>query len=236
VFPYAAVVGVERTFANPMKVLRDIHGIANILLLSKNTNVKRIFFSSSSEVYGEPVEFPQNEVTTPLNSRLPYAIIKNAGEAFIKSYYKEYKLNYTIFRFFNTYGPCQTDDFVISKFIKAALRGDDIIIYGDGTQSRTFCYIDDNIDATLTAFYNNKYVNDVVNIGSDIEVSIKDLANIIIKLTKSKSRIIHVPPLPEGDMTRRLPDISKMKNLLERQPTTLEKGLMNTIKWFKNSI
>jgi UDP-glucose 4-epimerase len=123
VFHYAAVVGVKRTLANPVMVLNDLKGINNILTLSKNTGVKRVFYTSSSEVYGEPVEFPQNEYTTPLNSRLPYAIVKNAGEAYLRSFKHEYNLDYTIFRLFNTYGPKQSVDFVISKFIMAALRG-----------------------------------------------------------------------------------------------------------------
>ena len=99
-----------------VKVLEDIDGIKNMLTLSKNTGVKRFFFSSSSEVYGEPVSIPQHEETTPLNSRVPYAVVKNVGEAYCKSFYKEYNLDYTIFRFFNTYGPHQTTDFVIGKF------------------------------------------------------------------------------------------------------------------------
>src|SRR5688572_10905005 len=94
VFHYAAVVGVQRTIQNPIMVLNDIHGIQNILDLSKSTGVHRIFYSSSSEVYGEPAEMPQNELTTPLNSRLPYAVVKNVGEAFCKSYQQEYGLNY----------------------------------------------------------------------------------------------------------------------------------------------
>ena len=117
VFHFAAVVGVKRTLENPMMVLEDIEGIKNILSLSKNSCVKRVFYSSSSEVYGEPFEIPQNEQTTPLNSRLPYAIVKNVGEAFFKSYYQEYGLEYTIFRFFNTYGPNQSEDFVVPKFL-----------------------------------------------------------------------------------------------------------------------
>src|SRR5437588_12842334 len=121
-------------------VLDDIKGIQNVLHLAKNTGVKRVFFSSSSEVYGEPVEFPQNEFTTPLNSRLPYAVVKNVGEAFLRSYKQEFDLDYTIFRFFNTYGPKQSSDFVMTKFIKAALANDRITIYGDGSQTRTFCY------------------------------------------------------------------------------------------------
>jgi len=101
--------------------------------------VKRIFFSSSSEVYGEPTELPQNEHTTPLNSRIPYAIVKNAGEAYLRSFKKEYNLDFTIFRFFNTYGSKQSVDFVMSLFISLALRNQDIAIYGDGMQKRTFC-------------------------------------------------------------------------------------------------
>jgi len=230
IFHYAAVVGVKRTLKSPIMVLDDLDGIKNILNLSKNIHVKRIFFSSSSEVYGEPVEFPQNEDTTPLNSKLPYAIVKNAGEAFLKSYKKECNLDYTIFRFFNTYGPKQSTDFVMSRFINLALKDEDITIYGDGKQTRTFCYIEDNLDATMNAFMKNKYINDVVNIGNDIETTILELAEKIIKITKSKSKIIHLPPLPEGDMTRRKPDISKMKKLLGRKLFPLEKGIKKVIE------
>ena len=148
VFHYAAVVGVQRTLQNPIAVLDDVDGIRNILELSKNSGVKRVFFSSSSEVYGEPVEIPQTEHGTPLNSRLPYAIVKNLSEAYLKSYKRMYDLDYTIFRFFNTYGPLQSEDFVVSKFIKQAMNGESITINGDGLQTRTFCYIDDNIEAT----------------------------------------------------------------------------------------
>lgn len=229
VFHYAALVGVKRTLENPVMVLNDITGIKNILTLSKNTSVKRVFFSSSSEVYGEPVEFPQNEETTPLNSRLPYAIVKNVGEAFLKSYYQEYGLQYTIFRFFNTYGPKQSKDFVISKFISSALKNEDITIYGDGLQTRTFCYIDDNVEACIKAFKENKHVNDVLNIGGNIEIPIKQLAEKIIALTGSTSKIVHLPALKEGDMTRRQPDNNKMKNLLGRELLPLEDGLLKVI-------
>lgn len=229
VFHYAAVVGVKRTTDNPVMVLRDIDGIRNVLDLSKNTGVKRVFFSSSSEVYGEPVEIPQNERTTPLNSKLPYAIVKNIGEAFLRSYHKEYGLDYTIFRFFNTYGPKQSRDFVVSKFLRAALAGEDITIYGDGGQTRTFCYIDDNVEACINAFKRGEVMNDVVNIGSDNEITIKALAQLIIELTGSGSRIVHLPPLAEGDMTRRMPDITRMKALLGRDMLPLREGLERII-------
>ena len=229
VFHYAAMVGVLRTLENPVKVLNDINGIRNVLDLSKNTSVKQVYFSSSSEVYGEPVEYPQNEQTTPLNSRLPYAIVKNVGESYLKAYKKEFGLDFTVFRFFNTYGPKQSKDFVVSKFISAALKGEDIKVYGDGSQTRTFCFVDDNIEATTNAFYERKFVNDVVNIGGEIEVPIVELAKLIIKLTKSNSKIVHLPALEEGDMTRRRPDITKMKQLLHRPMLPLEEGLKKVI-------
>ncbi|HEY4800835.1 MAG TPA: NAD-dependent epimerase/dehydratase family protein [Bacteroidia bacterium] len=230
VFHYAAVVGVKRTLENPVKVLNDVTGIKNILNLSKSTGVKRVFYSSSSEVYGEPVELPQHEETTPLNSRLPYAIVKNIGEAYFKSYKQEFDLDYTIFRFFNTYGPKQSKDFVISKFINRALKNQNIEVYGDGKQTRTFCFVDDNVEATTNSFIKNMFVNSVVNIGSDIEMTIIDLAKTIIKLTGSKSKIVHLPPLPEGDMTRRQPDATKMKQLLQRDFISLEKGLKKILE------
>lgn len=230
VFHYAAMVGVKRTQENPVRVLEDISGIKNVLNLSKNTGVKHIYFSSSSEVYGEPVEFPQNEHTTPLNSRLPYAIVKNVGEAYLKSFKKEFDLNYTIFRFFNTYGPKQSKDFVVSKFIASALNNEDITIYGDGSQTRTFCYVDDNIEATTNAFYQKKFENDIVNIGGENEVTICELANTIIGVTGSKSKIVFLPALEEGDMTRRKPDITKMKQLMGRNLLPLEEGLKKLLK------
>ena len=234
VFHYAAVVGVQRTLQNPVMVLDDIKGIENILSLSKNTGVKRIFYSSSSEVYGEPVTLPQNEYTTPLNSRLPYAVVKNIGEAYCRSYHQEFGLDYTIFRFFNTYGPKQSQDFVMSKFLNAALNNQDITIYGDGSQTRTFCYIDDNLDACLTTFKNDAYKNDVYNIGNDDIITIKQLAETIIELTNSKSKIVYLPPLKEGDMTKRQPDISKMKELLNRDLLPYKEGIKKVIKAWTN--
>lgn len=229
VFHYAATVGVQRTLQNPVMVLEDIKGIRNILDLCKNTGVKRVFYSSSSEVYGEPVETPQNEDTTPLNSKLPYAIVKNIGEAFLRSYHREYELNYTIFRFFNTYGPKQSPDFVISKFIKSALKNEDLTIFGDGSQSRTFCYIDDNVEATIGAINCKDCLNNVINIGSTAEISILELAHKIIAITDSDSKIVHLPALKEGDMSRRQPDNSKMMAILNRELLPLDEGLKNIL-------
>jgi UDP-glucose 4-epimerase len=229
VFHYAAVVGVKRTLENPVLVLEDLQGIRNVLTLSKNTGVKRVFYASSSEVYGEPVHLPQHEHTTPLNSRLPYAVVKNAGESFCRSYYQEYGLQYTIFRFFNTYGPKQSPDFVVSRFVDSALENKPITIFGDGLQTRTFCYIDDHLEATVSCLLNNLFIDDVVNIGNDHEISVLDLAKEIIRITGSKSEIVHLPALAEGDMTRRQPDIEKMLCLLNRPMLSLEEGLKKII-------
>ena len=236
VFHYAAVVGVKRTQENPIMVLNDIEGIKNVLQLSKNSSVKRVFFSSSSEVYGEPVELPQNEETTPLNSRVPYAIVKNVGESFFKSYFKSYDLSYTIFRFFNTYGPNQSEDFVIAKFLKAALKGEDITIYGDGLQTRTFCYVDDNINTCIKIFEDNLMLNDVINIGGAIEFTIKEVAQLIIDKTKSSSNIVHLPALKEGDMTRRMPDNSKMIKILQKDLIPLNQGIDLMLKHLDHNL
>lgn len=230
VFHYAAVVGVKRTLTNPIAVLQDIEGLKHLLSLSKNTGVRRVYFSSSSEVYGEPVEVPQREDTTPLNSRLPYAIVKNVGEAFLRAYAQEHGLEYCIFRFFNTYGPRQSEDFVITRFLKQAVTNQAITIYGDGSQTRTFCYIDDNIRTTVKAFYENRFVDDTINIGSDEEITILELAQKIKLLTGSHSAIVHLPALKEGDMSRRCPSIAKMRMLLEGPLTPLDQGILRTLE------
>ena len=232
VFHYAAVVGVKRTQENPIMVLEDIDGIKNVLKLSKNTSVKRVFFSSSSEVYGEPVELPQHEETTPLNSRVPYAVVKNVGESFFRSFKKQYGLDFTIFRFFNTYGPNQSKDFVVARFLDLALKNEPITIYGDGSQTRTFCYVDDNVDACVKIFEEQLEMNDVINIGGADEITILDLAQLVIRLTNSKSDIVFLPPLPEGDMTRRMPDNSKMKKILNRPLISIEEGVARILKAF----
>jgi len=230
VFHFAAVVGVKRTLENPLMVLNDLEGIRNVLQLSKKSGVERVLYSSSSEVYGEATSEEQHEERTPLNSRLPYAVVKNACEAFLRAYHREFNLNYTIFRFFNTYGPKQSKDFVISRFIASALKGEDITIYGDGGQSRTFCYIDDSIEACVNEFKKGKFINDVINIGNDKETKITELAELILRLTGSVSKIVHFPPLPEGDMKRRRPDITRMRTLFERELTPLEEGIQKILE------
>ncbi|NJK42501.1 MAG: NAD-dependent epimerase/dehydratase family protein [Aquincola sp.] len=232
VFHFAAVVGVQRTLANPMLVLRDIAGIENVLRLCKNTGVQRVYYSSSSEVYGEPFEIPQNESTTPLNSRLPYAVVKNVCEVYLRTFQREYGLPYTIFRFFNTYGPRQSEDFVLPRYVQAALRGDPLLVYGDGSQTRTFCYVDDTVEACVKAHESNVFENDVINVGSEDEITIVELARFVIRLADSSSRIEFRPPLAEGDMTRRRPDTAKMRQLLDRPLVKLEDGIRRLLEHY----
>jgi UDP-glucose 4-epimerase len=235
VFHYAAIVGVRRTLENPLGVLGDIEGTKNVLSLCKETNVKRIFFASSSEVYGESKEYPQHEELTPLNSKLPYAIVKKVGESYLESFKKTYGLDYTIFRFFNTYGVKQSHDFVVSRFLNLASKNEPITIYGDGLQTRTFCYIDDNIEVTTKILCENLAVNDILNLGSEIEISILSLAEKIIAITGSTSSIIHLPALEKGDMARRKPDNAKMKRILGRELISLDEGLKRILTHYQLS-
>ena len=234
VFHYAAVVGVQRTLIDPEKVLNDIQGIKNILNLCKHLNVKRVFFSSSSEVYGEPVSTPQKEDLTPLNSKLPYAVVKNLSEAYLRTFKQMYNLNYTIFRLFNTYGPLQSEDFVVTKFLKNSLNGENLEINGDGLQTRTFCYVDDSIDTQINCMENNVYGHDVIIVGNESEITILELAKLVLKITSSNSKIIHRDPLKEGDMTRRKPDITKMKKVLGRELLSLEDGMKKVYKYLRS--
>ena len=221
IFHFAACVGVKRTLKTPLKVLDDIEGFKNIFYLAK---LKK---------YGEGNGLAQNEEKTPLNSRLPYAIVKNIGEAFCKTFKAEHNINYTIFRLFNTYGPNQSEDFVIGKFIRMAIKNKNLYVYGDGKQSRTFCYIDDTIDSIINCFESKKYINNTVNIGNNKVINILQLAITIKKITKSNSNIIHLKPLKEGDMLRRKPDITKMKLLLNRNFTSLNNGLKKILQKYE---
>jgi UDP-glucose 4-epimerase len=229
IFHYAAMVGVERTLRYPMSVLGDIEGFKNITDIAKKSKAKRLFFASSSEVYGNSTVFPQTVDGTPINCRLPYSAVKNIGEIFVKEFCLENGISYTNLRFFNTYGPLQSEDFVLPKFIAQALQGKDLTIYGEGLQTRTFCYIDDNIDSIIKMIEGEIGINETINIGSDVEVTILDLAELVKDLTRSKSKIIHLPALPLGDMPRRLPEISRMRSILGRDLVSLAEGIMKIL-------
>lgn len=230
VFHFAAIVGVKQTLENPMLVFRDADGIKNIVKLSYYSGVKRLFFSSSSEVYGEPHTIPQDEESTPLNSRLPYAVVKVFGETYIRYYTVKHPLNYTILRLFNIYGELQRPDFVISKFLKQSLTNMPITIYGDGSQTRSFMYIENLLDIIMFMLENDLFINSIVNVGSPTEVSILELAKIIKEITGSSSPIEFLPPLKEGDMKRRCPNIEKLRQFYKKPLTPLNEGLANIVK------
>jgi len=193
--------------------------------LAQEHSAGRILFASSSEVYGEPFELPLRETTTPINSRLPYAIVKTLAEAYLRASQAAHGLKTTVFRLFNTYGPRQSEDFVVPRFLSLALAGRPIPIYGDGSQTRTYCYVDDSVDAMLEVMARDAFVNQTVNIGSDCETSVRELAELVVALTGSRSPLVFEPPLAEGDVCRRCPDTSLMREVFTRELLPLREGI-----------
>lgn len=231
IYHYAAFVGVDRTLQNPEKCFDDLKGVENIIYLSQKFGIKKIAFASSSEVYGENAKIPYSEDRSPTNPKLPYATVKLAAENMIASLCEKYTINYIIFRFFNTYGPNQSDDYVIKKFINAAINNRDIEIFGSGKQTRTFLFIDDNIKGTVKAFETNNLNHTIINIGSKKMYSIKELALLIIKLTKSKSKIKYLPRREKGDTKIRQPENKIFLQLIkDKKLISLNEGLLKVIK------
>lgn len=235
IFHYAATVGVKRTLQNPLKVLQDLEGTKNILELAKDGGVKKIVFSSSSEVYGNPLETPQREAGA-VNAKLPYAIVKLASESFFQSYFEEFGLNNCCLRFFNVYGPRQIDSaygFVVPIFINQVLRNRAPPIFGDGSNTRDFIYVDDVVKASILVVENKRIKNGVINIGRGMPVSILSLAEKIIGLC-GKNLKPKFLPARENEIMHRFPDITKMGKLLGFKPRyCLEDGLIKTIKCYK---
>ncbi|MBI3074829.1 MAG: NAD-dependent epimerase/dehydratase family protein [Parcubacteria group bacterium] len=237
VFHYAACVGVLRTLENPLRVLKDIDGIKNILELSRIHKVKKVIFSSSSEVYGEPVEIPERE-DGHLNAKLPYATVKLIGEHYMNSYYEKYGLPTCSLRFFNVYGPRQESSaygFVTGVFIRQVLNGEPITIFGNGTQTRDFVFIEDNIAASLSALFSDKANGHVINIGTGRPVTILDLAEKIIALSCRKGKIEFLSP--RTDILHRFPDVKKMRAILAyTTKISLDDGLQETLRWYENNM
>jgi UDP-glucuronate decarboxylase len=215
-------------------------GTYKMLEIAKKSNA-RFIYTSSSEVYGSASIIPTPETywgyVNPIGIRSCYDESKRFSEALIMAYHRQYKLDTRIQRPFNVYGPGLREDGtygrVISRFIYQALKGEDLTVFGDGNQTRAFLYISDWVDATIKLIYKDGLEGEVFNIGSDKETKIIDLANMIVKLTDSKSRIKFLPPRPD-DPPRRAADISKAKEKLGWYPKVpLEDGLKLTINWFK---
>jgi UDP-glucuronate decarboxylase len=232
--------------ASPIHYQRDpvqttkisVHGAINMLGLAKRVKAK-ILQASTSEVYGDPNVHPQTEDywghVSPIGSRSCYDEGKRCAETLFFDYWRQHKLRIKVARIFNTYGPRMhpNDGRVVSNFIVQALLGRDMMIYGDGSQTRAFCYVDDLIDGLIRLMDTADTVTGPINLGNPDELSIRELATTIVDLTGSRSRIVH-RPLPQDDPRQRQPDISKANELLSWAPrTALKDGLKQTIVYFE---
>jgi len=218
----------------------NVHGAINMLGLAKRTKAK-ILQASTSEVYGDPEVHPQNESywgkVNPIGPRSCYDEGKRCAETLFFDYERQHKLDIIVVRIFNTYGPKmhQRDGRVVSNFIVQALKNDDITIYGDGSQTRSFCYVDDLVDGLIRAMNSNNF-SGPVNLGNPTELTMIVLAEKIIKLTNSNSKLTY-KQLPENDPQQRRPDISLAKKELNWTPvTSLDEGISETIKYFQEII
>jgi UDP-glucuronate decarboxylase len=225
---------------NPVKTIKtSIMGAIHMLGLAKRVKAK-ILQASTSEVYGDPSVHPQKEGywgnVNPIGIRSCYDEGKRCAETLFFDYYRQNRVNIRVARIFNTYGPRMhpNDGRVVSNFIVQALENRDITVYGDGTQTRSFCYVDDLVDGLIRMMNGPDDFVGPVNMGNPIEFSISDLAKHVIRLSNSKSRIIF-EPLPQDDPLQRRPDITLAKKRLNWEPTLeLEEGLKRTIDYFKN--
>jgi UDP-glucuronate decarboxylase len=232
--------------ASPIHYQRDpvqttktsVHGAINMLGLAKRVKAK-ILQASTSEVYGDPTVHPQTEDywghVNPIGPRSCYDEGKRCAETLFFDYWRQHKLRIKVARIFNTYGPRMhpNDGRVVSNFIIQALLGREITIYGDGSQTRSFCYVDDLIDGLIRLMQTSDDVVGPINIGNPVEFSMLQLAKLVLEITGSKSRIVH-RPLPQDDPQQRQPDISKAESVLSWKPVTpLEKGLVTTIEYFE---
>lgn len=224
---------------DPVQTVKtSVHGSINMLGLAKRLKIK-ILQASTSEVYGDPQVNPQPETywgnVNPIGLRACYDEGKRCAETLFFAYHRQHKLRIKVARIFNTYGPRMhpNDGRVVSNFIVQALQGKDITIYGDGKQTRSFCYIDDMIEGLIKLMNSSDEFTGPVNLGNPEEISIIELAEIVLRLTKSKSKLVF-KPLPEDDPKQRRPDITLAKNILGWKPVvSLEEGLEKTIFYFK---
>jgi UDP-glucuronate decarboxylase len=215
----------------------SVHGAINMLGLAKRLRA-RIFQASTSEVYGDPSVHPQTEDywgnVNPIGERSCYDEGKRCAETLFFDYYRQHKLDIRVARIFNTYGPRMhpNDGRVVSNFIVQALKGRDITLYGDGEQTRSFCYVDDLIDAFIAYMGKEGDLPGPINMGNPVEFTMKQLAEEVLALTGSKSKLTH-RPLPSDDPKQRQPNIDKAKELLGWQPKVqLRDGLRKTIDYF----
>ena len=217
----------------------SVHGAINMLGLAKRVGA-RILQASTSEVYGDPSVHPQTEAywgnVNPVGIRACYDEGKRCAETLFFDYHRQHKLDIKVVRIFNTYGPRMhpNDGRVVSNFIVQALRGDDITIFGDGQQTRSFCYVDDLVEAMVRTMATESAFTGPVNIGNPGEYSMLELAETVLRMTKSRSKLVN-RPLPSDDPKQRCPDISLAQERLAWRPlATLEDGLVPTIAYFRD--
>jgi UDP-glucuronate decarboxylase len=218
----------------------SVHGAINMLGLAKRVKAK-IFQASTSEVYGDPTVHPQPEEywgnVNPIGPRACYDEGKRCAETLFVDYHRQHGVNIRLARIFNTYGPRMhpSDGRVVSNFIVQALKGEPLVVFGDGKQTRSFCYVDDMVDGMVRLMAAPDDVTGPVNLGSPSEVGIAELAETIIALTGSRSTVEY-KPLPIDDPVQRCPELSRARQLLDWEPKVpLEEGLKNTIDYFKES-
>lgn len=216
----------------------SVHGAINMLGLAKRVKAK-ILQASTSEVYGDPTIHPQVESywgnVNPIGIRSCYDEGKRCAETLFFDYWRQHRLRIKVARIFNTYGPRMhpNDGRVVSNFIVQALKGEDITLYGDGNQTRSFCYVDDLVDGLIRLMNTDDAVTGPINLGNPVEFTMKQLAELVLELTGSPSEIVH-RPLPSDDPRQRQPDITLAKELLDWTPTApLKIGLMRTIEYFE---
>jgi UDP-glucuronate decarboxylase len=217
----------------------SVHGAINMLGLAKRTKAK-IFQASTSEVYGDPEVHPQQESywgrVNPIGIRSCYDEGKRCAETLFFDYQRQHDLEIKVVRIFNTYGPRMhpNDGRVVSNFIVQALRGEDITIYGDGSQTRSFCYVDDLIEGFVRMMASPKDVCGPINMGNPVEFTIKELAETVLKMVGGNSKLV-LKPLPQDDPRQRKPDIALAKSTLGWEPKVkLDAGLEKTIEYFRN--
>ena len=219
----------------------SVHGAINVLGLAKRVKAK-ILQASTSEVYGDPTVHPQTEdywgYVNPIGPRSCYDEGKRCAETLFFDYYRQHRLRIKVARIFNTYGPRMhpNDGRVVSNFIGQALRNQDITVYGDGTQTRSFCYIDDLVEGLIKLMDTDDDITGPINLGNPVEFSIRELAEKVVNMTGSSSPIVY-RSLPTDDPKQRCPDISRAKEILRWNPIVpLDLGLGKTIAYFKHEL
>lgn len=226
---------------NPIKTIKtSILGAINVLGLAKRTGA-RVLHASTSEIYGDPDVHPQPETyrgnVNPIGPRACYDEGKRAAETLMFDYYRMNNVDIRVVRIFNTYGPRMHpyDGRVVSNFIRQAIAGEDITLYGDGTQSRSFCYVDDLVEGMIRMMDNEVDFHGPVNLGNPDEFTIRELAEQVVELAGSNSQIVRARPLPEDDPIQRQPDITLARQKINWEPKVkLRDGLINTIEWFRS--